>query len=132
MAADRAGALQHATFCIRGDDRRQQAMLLDLDTPLQTRLIVDIGNGDGSLREDRAGVDAGVDEVDGAAGDAAAVLEGLTGAVQPGERRQDRRVHVDDAAREEILVAWLAAQQIVMRGATKKSLKALADYRYPT
>jgi hypothetical protein len=39
---------------------------------------------------------------------------------------------VDDAAREEILVARLAAQQIVMRGATKKSLKALADYRYPT
>jgi hypothetical protein len=39
---------------------------------------------------------------------------------------------VDDAAREEILVARLAAQQIVIRGATKKSLKALADYRYPT
>ena len=47
-----------------------------------------------------AGVDAGVDDEQRAAGDLDAVGEGVGGAVHAGERRQQRRVGVDVAAAE--------------------------------
>ena len=57
-------------------------------------------DGDGALEDDRPVVDALVDEVDGRAGHPHAVLERLPLRVQALERRQQRRVDVDDALRE--------------------------------
>ena len=50
---------------------------------------------DGVLGDDRTGVDTGVDEVDGAAGDLDAVGERVADGVRAGERREQRGVGVD-------------------------------------
>ena len=52
------------------------------------------------LRDDRPGVDAGVDEEQRGAGDLHAVGERVARAVDAGERRQQRVVGVDVAAAE--------------------------------
>ncbi len=52
----------------------------------------------GPLQDHRPGVDAGVDEVDGDAEHLDAVGERLLDRVQARERRQQRRVDVDDRA----------------------------------
>ena len=53
-----------------------------------------------ALEDDRAGVDALVDEVDGHAEHLDAVGERLLDRADARERRQQRRVHVDDALGE--------------------------------
>jgi hypothetical protein len=68
-------------------------------------------DGDRLLGDDRAGVHALVDEVDGHTGFLCARLEGLADGVEPGKRGQERRMHVDaresveEAAAEELHVA---------------------------
>ena len=57
------------------------------------------GTVDRALQDDRPGVDALVDEVDGDPGDLDAVLERLPDRVEARERRQQRRVDVDDPVR---------------------------------
>ena len=69
-----------------------------------------VGQLDGALQDHRAGVDAGVDEVDGHAEDLDAVGERLLDRAETGERGQQRGVHVDDGAgeaREESLAEQL-------------------------
>ena len=53
--------------------------------------------GDSALDDDDAVVDLLVDEVDGAAGDLDAVVEGLVLGVESGEGGQERGVDIDDA-----------------------------------
>ena len=73
-----------------GDPRRRdgsprvEAMLLDEDPRRQRVLRVVVEDGHGGLQDDRPGVHALVDEVDGCAGDLDAVLEGLALGVQTG------------------------------------------------
>ena len=56
---------------------------------------------DGALQDDRPAVDlSGLDEVDGDAEDLRAVGEGLLDRAHAGEGGKQRRVHVDDPARE--------------------------------
>ena len=64
----------------------------------ERRLVVAVEHRHRRLRDDRPGVGARVDEVHGAAGDARAVVERLPLRVHAGERRQERRVDVEDAA----------------------------------
>ena len=59
-----------------------------------------VGQLDGALGDDRARVDALVDEVDGHAEDLHAVGERLLDRADARERGQQRRVHVDHPARE--------------------------------
>ena len=82
-------------------DGLDQQLVLDGMQPLQDRVGVGgIGELERALEDDRAGVDAAVDEVHGDAEHLDAVVERLLHRAQPGERRQQRRMHVDDAVRE--------------------------------
>src|SRR5918995_2045400 len=79
-------------------DRPRQKLVLDrvnsrLDRLDAESIRIDL---EGLLRDDRPGVDALVDEVDGHAHHAHPVVDRLLYRVQPGERRQERRVHVDE------------------------------------
>jgi hypothetical protein len=57
-------------------------------------------HGDGLLGDDGAGIDALIDEMDGAAGDFDAVIEGLFPGFEAGEGGQQGRVDIDDAVGE--------------------------------
>jgi hypothetical protein len=57
-------------------------------------------HGDGLLGDDGAGIDALIDEVDGAAGDFHAVIEGLFPGFEAGEGGEERGMDVDDAVGE--------------------------------
>ncbi len=64
--------------------------------------VVAVEDGHRGLGDDRAGVGAGVDEVDGAPGDARPVRERLGLRVDPRERGEERGVDVDDAIGERV------------------------------
>ena len=67
---------------------------------MQAGLVVVGPDLDGLLGQDRSDVDLLGGDVHRAAGDLHAVVEGVAHRVPPGERRQQRRVGVDDAPRE--------------------------------
>jgi len=56
-----------------------------------------VEDGDSGLRDDRAGVEIFVDEVDRAAGKLHAVFEGLALRFEAGKRREQRGMNVQDA-----------------------------------
>ena len=58
--------------------------------------VSSVEHGHGLLQHDRARVEALVDEVDGGAAHLDAVLQGLALGVEARERRQQRRMHVQD------------------------------------
>ena len=60
-------------------------------------LVVGVENRDGGLQDDGAGVEIFVDEVDGAAGEFDAVVEGLLLRFEAGERGQERGMDIEDA-----------------------------------
>ena len=63
-------------------------------------LVVGIEDRDGGLKDDGAGVEIFVDEVDGAAGEFYAVVEGLLLRFEAGERGEERGMDVEDALGE--------------------------------
>ena len=65
-------------------------------------LVVAVEHGDRPLGDDRPGVDAGVDHEQGGAGDLDAVGQRVPRPVHAGERRQQRRVGVDEPAAEAV------------------------------
>ena len=75
-------------------------MLHGVDALEQRGLGVVLEDRDGLLRHDRAAIQGRVDEVDGHARDRDPGRERVPGGVEPGERRQQRRVDVEDAAGE--------------------------------
>src|SRR4051812_44051222 len=100
--APSAGGIElHAPAREHAHGLRQEAVL-DLVDPFLNG--GDVGRiameGEGLLGDDRARVDALVDEVDRDPGDLNPVLQGLLHRPQPGERRQQRRVDVDHPASE--------------------------------
>src|SRR5436190_1711628 len=79
--------------------RARQEPVLDLVDPWLERIPGVVGPDlDRLLEHDRAGVRSLVDQVDGHAGHADAVLERVPDGVRPGERRKQGRVHVQPAA----------------------------------
>ena len=80
-----------------------QEPVLDLADP-RVQALARIAHEDRHpfLPQDRAGVDPVVDEVDGGAGLVDTGPEGLLDRVSAREGRQERRVHVDDRARETV------------------------------
>jgi len=75
-------------------------MFLDLDAGMQGRGGVVRENRYARLGDDRAGIHAGIDEMDGAAGRGFAGLQGLPPGFETGELREERGVDIDDAAGE--------------------------------
>ena len=71
-----------------------------LDTGVEGGGGVVVVHGDGLLGDDCAGIDALIDEMNGAAGDFDAVVEGLFPSFEAGEGRKQGRVDVDDAVGE--------------------------------
>ena len=87
-------------------DLDEQPSLDFLDALVQRALVVLVPDLDHALGDDRAGVDAVVDEVDGAAGDLDAVREGVPYGVGPRKTGQQGGVRVDEPpaeTREELL-----------------------------
>jgi hypothetical protein len=72
-------------------------MFLDEDPSRQGFNAVALENGNGGLQDDRAIVEPGRHEMDGGAGHADTVLECLTLRLEARERRQQRRMNVEDA-----------------------------------
>ena len=68
--------------------------------------VVAVEYGDEFLEDDGSVVELLVDEVDGAAGDLNAVVEGLSLGVETREGREQRGVDVEDALREGLDKAW--------------------------
>ena len=79
---------------------RQQSMLDGADPIVERRDVVAGHDGHRLLGHDRATVERLVDEVDGAAGHGHAVGQGVQHGMGPGERREQRRVRVEDPTRE--------------------------------
>src|SRR5437899_3730648 len=73
------------------------AMFLFQDALGKGVLVVGVEDGDGGLQNDGAGVEIFVDEVDGAAGEFYAVVEGLFLRFQAGERGEERGMDIEDA-----------------------------------
>jgi hypothetical protein len=73
-------------------------------------LVVAVEDGDGGLDDDGAGVEAFVDEMDGAAGEFYAVLQGLELGLEAGEGGQQRGVDVEDAVGEALDEPGLRAE----------------------
>src|SRR5690606_39578697 len=71
-------------------DLDEQPSLDVLDALVQSALVVLVPDLHHALRDDRTGVDAVVDEVDGAAGDPDAVRERVPHPVRPREAGQQR------------------------------------------
>ena len=84
-----------------------------------------VGQLDGALEDHRSGVDAAVDEVHGDAEHLDPVVDGLLDRLQPRERRQQRRVHVDDRVRERC--QELRAEQLHVAGEHHQLDAALAQ-----
>src|SRR5579863_1109182 len=57
-------------------------------------------DGNDGLQDDGSGVEIFVDKMDGAAGEFDAIFEGLALRLEAGERREERRVNVEDATGE--------------------------------
>src|SRR6185437_5457155 len=57
-----------------------------------------VANWNGGLQDDRAGVEIFVDEMHGAADEFYAVLESLALSFEPGKRRQERRMNIENTA----------------------------------
>src|SRR3712207_7229498 len=89
-----------------------------------------------SLHDDRPGVDALVDEVHGHPHHPHAVLHGLLDRVQPRERREQRRVHIDEpseAARSEEHTSELQSRQyLVCRLLLEKKKTPFTPCRLPS
>jgi hypothetical protein len=73
------------------------AMFLFQDAGGKSVLVVGIEDGDGGLQDDGAGVEIFVDEMDGAAGEFYAVVEGLFLGFEAGEGWEERRMDVENA-----------------------------------
>jgi len=71
-----------------GDHPWQEPVLDRPDPLVQRGLVVFAGDCDGLLRHDRPAVQRGIDDVDRAAGDARAVVQGVADGVAARERRQ--------------------------------------------
>jgi len=71
-----------------------------MDAVMEGFGCVVIQNGDGLLADDGAGIHAGIHEMDGAAGDLDAMVEGLLPSFEAGEGGEEGWVDVDDAAGE--------------------------------
>src|ERR687888_1528171 len=81
-------------------DIDEQPSLDFLDALVQSALVVLVPDLHHALSDDRPGVDAVVDEVDGAAGDLGAVRERVTYSVGSRETGQQGRVGVDEPPAE--------------------------------
>lgn len=78
----------------------RQVAMFDLVYPLQQRiLIVILMDRNDLLKNDGAGVVAGIGEMDGDAGDLYTAFQGIANGVGAGKRRQQRRVQIDDGVR---------------------------------
>ena len=77
-------------------------MLLDEDTSRQGLDAVVIENRNGGLQHNRTIVEAGRHEMYRGAGHPDAVIECLTLRLEAGERRQQRRMNVEDAIRKRL------------------------------
>src|SRR5665647_417181 len=77
-------------------------VLLDEDAGRQRLLGVVLKHWDDGLEDDRAHVDLGGDEVDRAAGEPDAPVDGPLLDVEAGEGGQERRVDVDDAVLQSV------------------------------
>ena len=75
-------------------------MLDGPDPVVEARHVVVGQDGDGLLRDDRPAVERGVHEVDRAAGDGDAVGQRVRHGMTTGERRQQRRMRVEDPSAE--------------------------------
>src|SRR6266700_2394957 len=86
-------------FSLQNDSNRLgiNAMLLLQDFFGEGRLSVVVEHGNGGLQNDRAGIEVFVHEMYGAAGKFHAVFEGLALRFKAGERREQRRMNVQDA-----------------------------------
>jgi len=73
------------------------AMLLFQDALGKGVLVVGIENRDDGLKNYGAGIEIFVDEMDGAAGEFDAVIEGLPLRFEAGERRKERGMDIEDA-----------------------------------
>jgi len=82
------------------------AMFLFQDALGKGVLIVGIENGDGGLQDDGAGVEIFVDEMDGAAGEFDAVVEGLLLGFEAGEGWEERWMDIQDALGESGYEEW--------------------------
>ena len=91
-------ATSSAALGVEADRLRVEPMLLGEDPRGQRRLRVVIEHGNRRLQHDRPRVHALVDEVDGRPRHLDAVLERLALGVEPGKRRQQRRMDVQDPA----------------------------------
>ena len=80
-------------------DPRQEPVLDGLDPRLEARLVVAGQDRDRLLGDDRAAVERRVDEVDGRPGHGRPVGERVAHGMRARERRQERRMRVDDPAR---------------------------------
>ena len=78
------------------DGPRQQPVLDGPDPVVEARHVVAGQDGDGLLRDDRPAVERRVDEVDRAAGHGHAVRQRVGDRVRARERRQQRRMRVED------------------------------------
>ena len=83
-----------------GHDPRQQPVLHRLDARAQRCPVVGRQDRDGLLGHDRPAVERLVDEVDGHARDRDPRRERVVDGMQPRERRQQRRMDVEDPAAE--------------------------------
>ena len=66
----------------------------------QGRVSIAVFHFDDGLQDDRAGVEIFVDEMDGATGEFYAVFESLPLRFESGERRQQRRMNIQNAIGE--------------------------------
>ena len=82
------------------DDVREQPVFHGLDAVTQARLVVLGQDRDTLLRDDRAAVERCIDDVDRHARQTHAMLEGVADRGRAGERRQQRRMRVQDPVRE--------------------------------
>ena len=99
MADDAVAALETA-FDQPRDRARIEAMLLREDARRERRLVVAREHRHHRLGDDRAVVELGGDEMDARPARLAARLDRTPVRLQPGERRQQRRMDVDEAAVE--------------------------------
>ena len=92
----------HGTRQEQRDGIRQQPVLDGLDALAQRRLVVVGQDRDRLLGHDRTAVERGVDQVDRHPGHAHAVRERIANGVGTRERRQQRRMRVQDPSRERL------------------------------
>src|SRR3954469_14976809 len=99
-AARVRGVERHRTASDQPDRLGEQLVLDRLQRRVDRVRVGRVRQLDRALEDDRPAVDPLVDEVDRHAEDLHAVGERLTDRADAGERRQQRRVDIDDALRE--------------------------------